>query len=153
MDSVFYLETAVGTMGICDNGSAITQIFFGRIPSGEMAEQKTPLNNAAAIELEEYFAGRRQCFDLPLAPKGTVFQQQVWRELGNIPYGETRSYLDIAVALDNPKACRAIGMANNKNPLAIVVPCHRVIGADGSLTGYAAGVATKEYLLQLERNK
>ncbi|MBQ5703191.1 MAG: methylated-DNA--[Peptococcaceae bacterium] len=101
-------------------------------------------------QLEEYFAGLRAAFSLPLAPEGTDFQKAVWRELENIPYGETRTYGQIARALGNPKTSRAVGMANHKNPVAIMIPCHRVIGADGSLTGYAGGLDIKETLLRLE---
>ena len=94
--------------------------------------------------------GKRKVFDLPLSLKGTDFQKQVWQALRDIPYGETRSYKQIAVAIGNPKAVRAVGMANNRNPLLIVVPCHRVIGTDGKMVGYAAGVDKKEFLLRLE---
>ena len=110
----------------------------------------TPLLLEARRQLEEYFAGLRAAFSLPLAPEGTDFQKTVWRELENIPYGETRTYGQIARALGNPKASRAVGMANHKNPVAIMIPCHRVIGADGSLTGYAGGLDIKETLLRLE---
>ena len=112
--------------------------------------QDTPLLLEAKRQLEEYFAGLRAAFSLPLAPEGTDFQKAVWRELENIPYGETRTYGQIARALGNPKASRAVGMANHKNPVAIMIPCHRVIGADGSLTGYAGGLDIKETLLRLE---
>jgi len=98
----------------------------------------------------EYLDGKRKVFDLPLLLKGTDFQKQVWQALRDIPYGETRSYKQIAVAIGNPKAVRAVGMANNRNPLLIVVPCHRVIGTDGKMVGYAAGVDKKEFLLRLE---
>ena len=110
----------------------------------------TPLLLEARRQLEEYFAGLRAAFSLPLAPEGTDFQKAVWRELENIPYGETRTYGQIARALGNPNASRAVGMANHKNPVAIMIPCHRVIGADGSLTGYAGGLDIKETLLRLE---
>ncbi|MBQ5683798.1 MAG: methylated-DNA--[Peptococcaceae bacterium] len=112
--------------------------------------RETPLLLEAKRQLEEYFAGLRAAFSLPLAPEGTDFQKAVWRELENIPYGETRTYGQIARALGNPKASRAVGMANHKNPVAIMIPCHRVIGADGSLTGYAGGLDIKEALLRLE---
>ena len=102
-------------------------------------------------QLNEYFAGVRREFDLPLAAKGTAFQQAVWAQLLKIPYGEVRTYGQLAAALGNPKASRAVGSACHRNPLCIVVPCHRVIGADGSLTGYAEGLDIKEYLLELER--
>ena len=101
-------------------------------------------------QLSEYFAGRRRSFDLPLAPKGTPFQLDVWRALGEIPYGKTRSYSQVAVAIGRPQAVRAVGAANGANPLPIVVPCHRVIGANGSLTGFGGGIAAKRFLLDLE---
>ena len=96
-------------------------------------------------------AGRRREFQLPLAPKGTEFQQKVWKALLDIPYGETRSYGEIARAIGNPKASRAVGMANNRNPIAIIIPCHRVIGSTGKLVGYGGGLDKKEFLLNLER--
>ena len=99
-----------------------------------------------------YFAGRLRRFDLPLAARGTPFQQSVWRALGDIPYGETVSYLEIAQAIGNPKAVRAVGSANGSNPLPIVIPCHRVIGSNGSLTGFGGGLENKRYLLDLERS-
>lgn len=109
--------------------------------------------NQAKIQLEEYFSGRRTQFDLPLAAKGTDFQQSVWQALCKIPYGETWSYQQLADEIGNPKAVRAVGLANGKNPISVIVPCHRVIGKNGKLTGYAGGVETKEKLLQLERSK
>ena len=102
--------------------------------------------------MSEYLIGKRKSFDLPLNPRGTVFQQQVWKALCDIPYGETRSYKQIAEAIGNPKAVRAVGMANNRNPVLIVVPCHRVIGANGKLVGYGAGIEKKEFLLKLEKS-
>jgi methylated-DNA-[protein]-cysteine S-methyltransferase len=101
-------------------------------------------------QLDQYFAGRRQCFELPLAPRGTAFQLAVWQALQRIPYGRTRSYSDLAAQIARPRAVRAVGAANGANPLAIVIPCHRVIGRDGSLTGYAGGLARKALLLRLE---
>ena len=98
------------------------------------------------------FTGIGKSFDLPLNPRGTVFQQQVWKALYDIPYGETRSYKQIAESIGNPKAVRAVGMANNRNPILIVVPCHRVIGANGKLVGYGAGIEKKEFLLKLEKS-
>jgi methylated-DNA-[protein]-cysteine S-methyltransferase len=105
---------------------------------------------AAEIQLQEYFAGERTSFDLPLAFEGTEFQKQVWSALLDIPYGETRSYMEIATSLQNPKAVRAVGAANGRNPLSIVAPCHRVIAASGDLTGFAGGLEAKEFLLRLE---
>jgi len=104
----------------------------------------------ARRQLEEYFEGTRRTFALPLAPRGTAFQQQVWMALRDIPYGETISYAQLAQRLDMPTATRAVGAANGRNPLPIVVPCHRVIGADGSLTGFGGGLPTKRFLLELE---
>lgn len=105
---------------------------------------------ATREQLIEYFAGTRRTFDLPLRPQGTAFQMDVWRALAAIPYGETWSYRDLARAIDKPDAVRAVGAANGRNPLPIVLPCHRVIGADGSLTGFGGGLPTKEALLRLE---
>jgi methylated-DNA-[protein]-cysteine S-methyltransferase len=105
---------------------------------------------AAREQLDEYFAGERRDFDLPLAPEGTPFQQRVWSALGEIPYGETRTYGEIAEQIGRPRAARAVGLANGRNPISIIVPCHRVIGSDRSLTGYGAGVERKRQLLELE---
>ena len=102
--------------------------------------------------MQEYFNGERTTFDLPLQPSGTEFMHAVWQALADIPYGTTVSYKDIAIAIDHPKAYRAVGMANNRNPLPIFIPCHRVIAANGKMCGYGAGIPIKEYLLQLERN-
>lgn len=107
----------------------------------------------AQRQLGEYFCGERQRFDLPIRLKGTAFQQSVWRALLEIPYGETTTYGEIARRIGREKACRAVGMANHRNPISIIVPCHRVIGADGSLTGYGGGLTIKEGLLALERTE
>lgn len=112
--------------------------------------QTNPITSEACRQLKAYFDGQLQEFDLPLTPKGTVFQNQVWQVLQQVKYGETASYLDIAKAIDNPKAVRAVGMANGRNPIAIVVPCHRIIGSNKTLTGYAGGLPRKQYLLNLE---
>ena len=108
------------------------------------------ITDEACRQLKAYFNGQLQKFDLPLTPKGTVFQNQVWQALQQVKYGETASYLDIAKAIGNPKAVRAVGMANGRNPIAIVVPCHRIIGSNKTLTGYAGGLPRKQYLLNLE---
>lgn len=110
------------------------------------------MSELAAKELYEYFAGERKTFELPLEPDGTEFQKKVWRALLEIPYGETRSYKDIAERLGNPKACRAVGGANNKNPIVIIIPCHRVIGANGDMVGYGCGLEMKHMLLDLEKD-
>ena len=119
-------------------------------PAANAADEETPLLREAERQLKAYLAGRLRNFDLPLAPRGTPFQQKVWAALTAIPYGETRSYKQVAEAVGCPKGCRAVGMANNRNPIAIVIPCHRVIGADGALVGYGGGLAVKEVLLRLE---
>lgn len=103
-------------------------------------------------QLEAYFAGKLESFDVKLAPEGTEFQKSVWKALCEIPYGETRTYGQIAKSVGKPKASRAVGLANNRNPMAIIVPCHRVIGANGKLTGYASGLDLKEFLLRLENS-
>ena len=142
-------QTPLGHLTVASDGSAITAIAFGSPPlPGE--RRATELTNRAANQLQEYHAGKRRAFDLPLAPEGTEFQKRVWAALSDIPYGQTRSYSEVAAAIGNPKACRAVGGANNRNPLPIVVPCHRVIGANGSLVGYAGGSKIKAYLLDLE---
>lgn len=109
-----------------------------------------PLLRAAETQLREYFAGARQAFDLPLAPVGTDFQRRVWQTLGTIPYGQTISYGELAARVGKPSASRAVGAANGRNPLPIVLPCHRVIGANGSLTGFGGGLPVKRFLLELE---
>ncbi len=111
---------------------------------------ETELTEKTYNQLLEYFDGKRKEFDVPYKMTGTDFQKKVWKALCDIPYGETRSYKDIAIAVGNPKASRAIGMANNKNPITVIVPCHRVIGASGKLVGYAGGLAMKEFLLDME---
>ena len=122
-----------------------------RVPLGELiAGPEHPILVQAERELREYFAGERASFSVPLDPAGTAFQKKVWNALLTIPYGETRSYGDLARQIGNPKASRAVGAANGKNPLSIVTPCHRAIGADGALTGFAGGLAAKRYLLSLE---
>lgn len=137
---------------IAEQDGKIISVFFGddTISGAEM--HTTPLLDRALHQLEEYFMGNRKEFDLPLELKGTLFQQNVWNALLTIPYGETRSYKDIAIQIRNEKACRAVGMANHKNPIGIIIPCHRVVGAGGSLTGYAGGLEKKQYLLELEQN-
>lgn len=114
--------------------------------------QETAVIAQAYRQLEEYFAGKRQYFSVPLAAKGTPFQERVWKALQTIPYGETRTYGQIAAQIGQPGASRAVGMANHRNPVAIMIPCHRVIGADGALTGYGGGLERKAFLLQLEQS-
>lgn len=154
MKRVIFLQAErIGTLGIAADDTAVTDLFFGDRPKPGMCEGYTPLLRRAAAELEEYFAGTRREFTFPVCAAGTPFQQRVWRALREIPYGTTRSYAQVAAAIGQPGACRAVGMANRRNPLAVVVPCHRVVGSDGSLTGYAAGTEIKRRLLELELEK
>lgn len=115
-----------------------------------VADPRHPILQKAERQLNEYFAGQRTRFELPLEPRGTAFQQQVWRRLRQIPFGKTKSYLDIAKAIDTPLACRAVGAACGKNPISIIVPCHRVVASNGNLTGFAGGLDIKARLLALE---
>ncbi|MCI1956130.1 MAG: methylated-DNA--[protein]-cysteine S-methyltransferase [Oscillospiraceae bacterium] len=152
MKHVWYWDSPIGTLGIAENGTGMTDLFLrGRIRTEGFREEKTPLIQDAVSQLREYFGGKRKAFNIPLSLSGTAFQLSDWKALRTIPYGETRSYQQIAEQLGNPKACRAVGMVNNRNPVLIVVPCHRVIGKDGSLTGYGCGLEKKELLLELER--
>ena len=149
MEHRLVLPSPVGELTLTEENGALTGLYFGARPGGE--EVPSPLLEEAARQLQEYFAGCRREFFLPLAPRGTEFQRQVWHALEGIPYGETRTYGEIARAIGKPKACRAVGMANHRNPLSILVPCHRVVGADGSLTGYGGGLEAKQFLLELEK--
>lgn len=168
------IMTPCGPLTLLCDGRALTAIRFGREADGaatakaaqagaEMFEKVMPTQQTqearaaqeileqAAREIGEYFEGKRRAFAVPTAAAGTPFQQAVWNALKEIPYGETRTYGEIARRIGHPRASRAVGQANNRNPLPIVVPCHRVIGASGALTGYAGGLAVKERLLELER--
>ena len=150
MEKVFFYETPVGKLCIGEEDGVIVRTTWSKIPT-EYILKETKLILQCKMQLDEYFRGERKTFDLPLAPKGTDFQKKVWNALQEIPYGETRTYGEIAAAVGNPKAARAVGMANNKNPIGIIIPCHRVVGADGKLVGYAGGMDKKEWLLQIER--
>ncbi len=144
-----YVETPIGPLTLVADGEALVEARFGGFP----IFHESPVLDMAERELKEYFSRQRFAFDVPLAPQGTPFQLRVWEEVRKIPYGETRAYIDIARALGNEKACRAVGRANNRNPLPLFVPCHRVIGRDGALVGYAGGLAAKKWLLRLEREQ
>ena len=149
--NVQYLETPIGTLRLVSNGRQLTAIEFdGQYGADEGQEVRDAVLAACADQLTDYFAARRQTFDLPLAASGTQFQRSVWDALARIPYGELRSYGDIARSIGNPAAVRAVGAANGRNPLPIVVPCHRVIGSNGALTGFGGGLEIKSYLLELE---
>jgi len=146
------LDTPIGRLRLLSTGTHLAAIEFSNQHSdtaGDTCSSDEVLERSAS-QLQEYFAGRRKTFDLPLAPRGTDFQCCVWRALSDIPWGTVCSYADIARAIDRPKAVRAVGAANGRNPLPIVVPCHRVIGSDGSLTGFAGGLEMKRKLLELE---
>lgn len=182
MNYTYFYKTNIGRIGITENGTAITSVFFcddnlqdtdclanasrlqdtarfldtSRLQDTSCLNEttcikETPLLQEAATQLSEYFAGNRTAFNIPMSPTGTAFQKKVWQVLQTIPYGETWSYKKVAMAIGNPNASRAVGMANNKNPIAIIVPCHRVIGANGKLVGYAGGLDIKSHLLQLEQ--
>lgn len=147
----FVYESALGPLTIAEEDGALINVGFGEFIRGEGIKEETALIAEAWKQLQEYFEGNRKQFTLPLAPEGTAFQQKVWKALQTIPYGEVRTYGQIAAQIGEPKACRAVGMANHNNPVGIIIPCHRVIGANGKLTGYAGGLDKKEKLLQLEK--
>jgi methylated-DNA-[protein]-cysteine S-methyltransferase len=150
-----YVDSPIGKLLIAGDNDVIRQINFAKNgepsrPQADWQESERGPVAQAARQLREYFQGKRTDFDLPLAPEGTEFQRSVWRRLQEIPYGETISYGELARRVGNPKASRAVGAANGQNPIPIVIPCHRVIGANGKLTGFGGGLPTKEALLALE---
>ena len=150
----FYrFDTPFGPMALGEEEGAIVRLYLPNSPTPRLTSHATPLLAEGERQLAEYFAGKRERFDLPLNLKGTPFQQKVWRALLDIPYGQTRTYGDIARAVNSPRGFRAVGMANNRNPIPILVPCHRVLGAGGALVGYAGGLELKAALLALERRK
>ena len=155
---LFYkeIESPVGRLKLVASPNALVAVLWEReqpnrvkLDAPTLAPQQ-PILLETERQLTEYFSGGRTKFDLPLQPVGSEFQKKVWRALREIPFGQTRSYLDLARAIGSSKAARAVGAANSKNPLSIIVPCHRVVGSDGSLTGFAGGVETKAALLALE---
>ena len=156
-DAFMPLPSPVGLLTLVARGPKLAAILWeedrpNRVRLGELEQRHDhPMLQRTAAQLQEYFAGQRQVFDLALDFAGTECQVQVWHALLTIPFGETRSYLDIATQLGNPKAVRAVGAANGRNPISIIAPCHRVIGSSGSLTGFAGGLPAKQYLLNLER--
>lgn len=150
----YICPSPIGPLTLIEENGALVEVRWNfNLPrdAAPMALPSTPLLRQATSELTDYFAGKLREFTVPLAPKGTPFQQKVWAALREIPYGETRSYKELAIAVGNEKACRAVGMANNRNPLPIFIPCHRVVGSDGKLVGYAGGLDVKTYLLNLEK--
>ncbi|NVJ23394.1 methylated-DNA--[protein]-cysteine S-methyltransferase [Myxococcus sp. AM011] len=150
-----HIESPVGALLIAGNDAGLRTIEF-HAPRHPMRRGEDWHEGDHAVlrdtqkQLDEYFAGKRRGFELPLAPQGTQFQRQVWSELANIPFGGTISYAELALRVDRPTATRAVGAANGRNPIPIVLPCHRVIGANGSLTGFGGGLPTKQFLLRLE---
>lgn len=150
---IYYItyNAPFGTLYVGEENSSLVFISLSK-PQIQISFNPTPCLNKAVSQLNEYFNSKRTSFDLPLNLKGTKFQIKVWQALLSIPYAQTVSYQDIALKIGNPRAVRAVGAANAKNPLAIVIPCHRVIGKNGKLTGYNGGLSVKEFLLNLERN-
>jgi len=144
-------DSPVGELLVETDGTSIVQLKSERKANPGGKKEISLMTTRAAVQLREYFNGKRKNFDLPLKPNGTNFQRQVWDALMEIPYGETGSYKQIAQAIDNPDAYRAVGNANNRNPIWIMIPCHRVIGADGTLTGYGGGLEMKQILLNIEK--
>jgi methylated-DNA-[protein]-cysteine S-methyltransferase len=143
-----YFDSPVGLMELGATTEALTALYFVEAPRQPITA--TPLLDAAIQQMAAYFTGTLRDFDLPLAFHGTVFQRKVWQQLLNVPYGEATSYQSIANAVGNPKAVRAVGAANGQNPISIIAPCHRIIGSDGTLTGYGGGLWRKEWLLRHE---
>jgi len=150
MKHTAYIKTVLGPIKISEVDGFITELLFVKDNNEISGKQKPPLLEEAEKQIKEYLDGTSKEFDLPLAAKGTEFQKTVWEALHRIPYGETRSYKQIATMIGRPDASRAVGMANGKNPILLLTPCHRVVGSDGKLTGYAAGLEIKEQLLELE---
>lgn len=152
MGNIFYYQTPIGKIGIAEYDNQITNLYFesSAIPLNEFTLQETEILKNANTQLQEYFSGKRKSFSISLSPYGTEFQKNVWDSLCTIPYGETRCYQEIAISVNNKNAYRAVGLANNRNPIPIFIPCHRVIGKNKKLVGYGGGLEIKEYLLELE---
>ena len=152
MENTCYYTFESFKLSLTEKDGAITRLsFVGEKEVLENENRDSPLLRGAVTQLEQYFSGRRKEFFLPLNPLGTEFMVKVWEALQSIPYGETRSYKQIAIQVGHDKAYRAVGLANNRNPISIIIPCHRVIGYDGRLVGFGGGLPLKEKLLQLEQ--
>ena len=147
MDLILF-DSPAGRLALLGEGACVTGLALPNAPVPRIAEHETPV--LAEARRLEYLAGARRSFDLPLDPRGTSFQRRVWAALTAIPWGETRTYAQIAAAVGSPRAVRAVGQANHRNPIPILIPCHRVVGADGTLTGYGGGLELKRKLLELE---
>lgn len=143
-------SSPLGPIEIGYDGECIVSIRCGHTAQ---SHNPSPVSDLADMQLQEYFAGKRKVFDLPISYNGTAFQRAVWEAISRIPYGEVRSYGQIATELGNPRACRAVGQAANRNPIWIVIPCHRVVGSNHELTGYAGGLDRKSALLELEKTQ
>lgn len=152
MKNLYLYDTILGVIGISDNGKEITEVFFNDEERDGYTIIETSLIKETHRQLKLYLEGTLKEFDIPISFKGTEFQIKVWNALRDIPYGETRSYKDISENIGSPKAYRAVGMTNNKNPISIIVPCHRVIGASGNLVGYGGGLDKKKILLDMEKS-
>lgn len=160
MEKAYIYKTQVGRFLIVEEDGAVTKVELHVEEErskeeilSHYQEEETTLMKDASIQLAQYLEGSRKTFDININPKGTQFQKKVWEALRAIPYGETRTYKEIAIEVGNPKASRAVGMANNKNPIICIIPCHRVIGSNGKLVGFACGLDVKERLLGIESNK
>lgn len=151
MKSIYYYNYQICKLGIVEEDGYITRILFEKLEDDSYIVNESPLIKEANFQLQDYFNGKLKEFDLPLLIRGTDFEKKVYKALLNIPYGQTRSYKDIAEEIGHPKAYRAVGSTNNKNPLPVIVPCHRVIGSKGNLVGYAGGIKLKNQLLELEK--
>jgi len=149
--SLYFFKSHIGKLGILEHEERITRIFFRTddIPN-DLEINETPLIRETSRQLNAYFSGKLQEFSIPIHPAGTGFMQSVWAALRRIPYGETASYKEVAAQVGNPNAARAVGLANNRNPIPIIIPCHRVIGSNGQLVGFRSGLDAKQRLLDLE---
>lgn len=156
MQDIYFWNSPIGILKLSAENEHLTGVSLLQKNTDQNAIQNSVSHSdllyEAYTQLQEYFAGKRTQFELPIHNAGTAFQRRVWQELRQIPYGETRSYQDLAVAIGNPRACRAVGQANNKNPLLIINPCHRVIHKNGDITGFGCGTEVKKFLLNLEKH-
>ncbi len=155
MNAQYKIASPIGSLYLVASSKGLQGIYWDKQPDQllktlDRARPQEKILDDASKQLAEYFAGKRQCFDIPFDVKGTPFQKRVWEELSKIPFGQTVSYQDVARRIKNPKAMRAVGSANGRNPICIIVPCHRVIAADGTIGGYAGGIDIKQKLLKLE---
>ena len=147
------MKSPIGKLTLVADGDALTGVYMENYEVPPAERRTTPVLDRAARQLAEYFGGEREAFDLELDPRGTAFQREVWAALGDVPFGRTVSYAHIARQIGRPKAVRAVGAANGSNPIALIIPCHRVIGANGSLTGYGGGLPRKQWLLAHENRQ